>query len=172
MESRPGTLKRGLLVAVTRLSLATAGAATRTRWRVVVAVAAVLVLPATAPGTAALACQHHTGHAGTTAGHHGRQHADPVGHDAHGAHEGQPHSDGAGSSATGPDGHEDDGGQPCECAGWCPVSGGPPSPAADEEQGRDLGWTRVLRAVAPADGPPQSRFVLHLLPFANPPPLL
>lgn len=144
------------------------GGSTRTVWRLVASVAAVLVLPATAPGTGALACLHHAEHGGAAAGHDARHDAGPVGHDAHPMHEGGRHGSGNGSAEADQDEHT--GGQSCTCAGWCPASGGPPSPEANEGRGRNLAWTSVMRVAAPADGPLQPRFVPHLLPFANPPP--
>lgn len=129
----------------------------------------VLAVPATAPGITAFACRHHAEHGAhpTEARPHGpghnSSHADNDHHEDSGDHQddGDHHQDSGG--------HQD-GGQSCTCAGWCPSSSSPTSPASNEGDGRDLVWPGVLRVTAPSDRPLQTRFLPHLLPFANPPP--
>ena len=139
--------------------------------RLVVSVATALVVLATAPGTSVFTCLHHAGHAGAAADHEAHYQVGPADHEAHTTKEGRRHGADDSSSHADQEGHEDDGGRACVCPGWCPASGAPSAPAANEERGLDLPRTRVARVAAPAHAPPHSRPAPYVLPFANPPPL-
>lgn len=154
-----------------RLAPTIGGTSSQPGWcRLVASVAAALLLPATAPGIGAFACHHHSDHAGTAAGHEAQHQVGPGKHDAHPVHPGQRHHAGTGSPEANHNGHGDGDSQSCTCAGWCPASGTPPSPATDQGRDNDPAWTRVAQVAAPSDGPLQPHLVPHLLPFANPPP--